>query len=85
MSYLRLILLIKLTIRLPKPSFVSHKNKKSILLKTRKRDYIAYDLGDLRCHLDVRSVRLRSIHVGVLHIFSIRNLIQETIWIEKRK
>lgn len=63
----------------------SCKNKKSFPLKIRKSNYIAYDLGDLRCHLDVWSVELCIIHVGVLHIFSIRNLIKETVWILKNK
>lgn len=56
-------------------------DKKSFLLKIRKRDYIAYDLGDLSCHFDVWSVELRTIHVGVLHIFSVRNLNKETVLI----
>lgn len=57
----------------------------SILLKIRKRDYIAYDLGDLCRHLDVWSVKLCIIHVGVLYIFSIKNLMEETVLIKKKK
>ena len=57
----------------------------SILLKIRKRDYIAYDLGDLCRHLDVWSVKLCIIHVSVLYIFSIKNLMEETVLIKKKE
>lgn len=65
--------------------FLSLQNKKRSRICTRLREmnYIAYDLGDLSSLLDIRSLKFRSIRVGVLHIFSIRNLMKETVLIGK--